>query len=131
MEHQIAQKMEVDLSKFPMGLVFDTPNFEDILKIKEEYQNAQDLLNKLSIVCQSKGFRVYRHYERLYVYKTGHSLGSKHAESRLLIMCSAYSTSRCPFILTYKRPEIPHATFVLLKYRSEHNHPLSHRDEAC
>jgi hypothetical protein len=31
------QKQEIDLSKFPMGLVFDTPNFDDILKIKEEF----------------------------------------------------------------------------------------------
>lgn len=73
---------------------------------------------KLSSICHNKGFKVYRH-----------SLGAKHAESRLLIMCSAYSTSRCPFLLTYKKPEIPNATFVLLKYRSEHNHPLTHREE--
>ena len=105
------QKQDIDLTKFPMGLVFDTPNFEDILKIREEYNNPIDVLNRLTNLCLAKGFRVYRH-----------SLGAKHAETRLLIMCSCYSSTRCPFLLTYKKPDLPDATFMLLKYRSEHNH---------
>ena len=28
--------------------------------------------------------------------------------------------------MTYRRPELIGATFILLKYRTEHNHPLIH-----
>jgi len=40
MEHYQPMKQDLDLTKLMHGQVVDTPNFDDLLKIKEEYTNA-------------------------------------------------------------------------------------------
>lgn len=79
------------------------------------YERSDELLNVLSKMCHERGFRLYRH-----------STGTYLREQKILLMCGQYQTIRCPFLMTYRRPELQGATFILLKYRSEHNHPLGH-----
>jgi len=69
------------------------------------------VVSRLSL---QRGFRIYRH-----------SVGPTAKEFRLLLMCGHYQSIRCPFLLTYKKPDLPNAVFFLLRYRPEHNHPLS------
>ena len=37
MEHNVPQKQDIDLTKFPTGLIYDTPGFEEIIRVKEEF----------------------------------------------------------------------------------------------
>ena len=83
------------------------------------YEKSDDLINHLSRMCHDRGFRLYRH-----------STGSHLRETKILLMCNHYQTIRCPFLMTYRRPELIGATFILLKYRTEHNHPLIHEFKA-
>ena len=42
-------------------------------------------------------------------------------------MCSNYGRTRCPFQMNFqKNLSDETAKFVLLRYRSEHNHPLDY-----
>ena len=85
------------------------------MKVPPIYEKSDDLIAHLGKMCHERGFRLYRH-----------STGSHLRESKILLMCNHYQTIRCPFLMTYRRPELNGATFVLLKYRTEHNHPLGH-----
>ena len=77
------------------------------------YKKSEELINDLAIRCAYRGFRLYRH-----------STGTQYKESKLLLMCNLYQTIRCPFIMDFRRPDLPQGKFVLIKYRIEHNHPI-------
>ena len=86
---------------------------EELVSLPPMYKKSDDLINDLAKRCAVRGFRLYRH-----------STGNIYRESKLLLMCHLYQSIRCPFIMDFRRPELPKGRFVLLKYRIEHNHPI-------
>ena len=97
-----------------MPIVYDTPGMEEILEGIKDFQMSDHLLNRISYMCQDRGFKLYK----LSACPSAHDF-------KILIMCGLYQSIRCPFTMTFKRPDIPGARFMLIRYRSEHNHPLN------
>ena len=93
---------------------------EELVSAPPSYKKSDDLISDLAKKCAMRGFRLYRH-----------STGTQFRESKLLLMCNLYQTIRCPFIMDYRRPDLPQGRFVLLKYRIEHNHPIVPDFKAC
>lgn len=83
-------------------------------------------MNRLNEIASTKGFKLYRHSD---------CASSNGREYKLILLCSAYSQTRCPFMLIWRKDIAPANTeqqessnssmFTLQKYRPEHNHPLA------
>ena len=105
--------MDVTMCKVMMNNLFDTPDMDGMIAQCENFDRSDQLLLRVSFLCQKRGFKFYRH-----------SVGPTVRDFRVILMCGLYQSIRCPFTMTFKRPDIPGAAFMLIRYRSEHNHPL-------
>ena len=79
----------------------------------KDYADKAQLIHKVNELSQQQfGFRVYKHSDQ-----------SNLREHRITLLCHNYSSTRCPFMITYMKT-CKSFYFRFSKYRAEHNHPL-------